>query len=430
MSKEFKRKPFWSVREVAEYLDVEYKTLYRQVLAGNLPAVKIGGIFRIKQEDIDAFLEYMRVPKRKEHESMVNAFRKDIYANLYPERSATGLACARCGRLMKSINMIGGECQHPSCEAILCTECYADEDDRYCRAHRISAREKLSRAKQRLERREIDVLVTAEEARERELNFIGRFDQKIRGQKKIVNPIDGIPQVVNSWEAIHQEETEFDFITPSSAEILDKDAEGKIFPRNISSTYHFGKQSSSKGSNCSIVIRASCISHVHEHLQNDFDTRPLSYAELVWLLEQNIEEAKADNSLYILGIGSPTGFDAQAKQAICGGGSGRVFSSLYVAVCLADLNANELFHNPADSRVKPFVELYRGDLDGEAVEKVKDFLRNKLVERASQTITEVMEGTGQSRDVVMEALAQLSQEEGYSIVNTDNKGEVVILREG
>jgi DNA binding domain, excisionase family len=429
MAEEFKRKPFWSVRELAEYLNVEYKTLYRQVVAGNLPAVKIGGIFRIKQEDIDAFLEHMRVPKKKEQVSLVSAFREDIYSSLYPERKVSGLACARCGRLIKNIHMIGGECQYPSCEAILCTECYANEGDRYCLEHRIPVREKLSQAKRRLERREINVLVTAEEARERELSFISRFDQKIRELKKIVNPISGTIQVVDSWNDIHQEEVEFDLTVPSSLGIPNQTTEAKSFPRNISSSYHFGRQRDSKVSNSNFVIKATCISHVREHLQNGFDTQPLSHAELIWLLERGIEKAKASHSLYILGIGSPTGFDTQARQTICGEAGERVFSSLYMAICLVDLDANRLFYNSADSRIKPFVDIYRGDLNGEAVNRVKDFLRNRLTERASQTVTEIMKATGQGRDIAIEAIAQLSQEEGYSVVKTDNKGEVVILRE-
>jgi hypothetical protein len=150
---------------------------------------------------------------------------------------------------------------------------------------------------------------------------------------------------------------------------------------------------------------------------------------LIWLLEQEIEKAKANHSLYIVGIGSPTGFDTQAQQTICGEADQRVFSSLYVAVCLVDLNANRLFCNPMDSRIKPFIDLYQGDLNGEAVSRVKNFLRNKLAERASQSIAEVMEATGEHKDVVAQAFAELGKEEGYSVAKTTDKGEVVILRE-
>ena len=169
------------------------------------------------------------------------------------------------------------------------------------------------------------------------------------------------------------------------------------------------------------------MSRVREHLQNGFDTRPLSHPELVWLLEHGIERARASDAPHILGIGSPTGWDDQAQQTICGNGDQRVFSSLYIAVCLVDLNANRVFYNPVDNRIKPFIGLYRGDLDGEAVNRVKDFLQSKLVERASQGIAEAMEATGQRRDIVVEAFSQLGAEEGYSVIRVD--GHVVISRE-
>jgi excisionase family DNA binding protein len=429
MTEESKRKAFWGLRELAEYLNVEYKTLYRQVIAGNLPAIRIGGIFRIRQEDVDAFLEKMRVPQKKERESLVNTFREDIYASLHPERKVSGLVCARCSRLIKSIHMIGGECQYPGCGAILCSECYANEEDRYCLEHTISAREKLDQAKQRLKKKEIDLLVTAEEARERELNFINRFDQKIRQSKHITSPINGTLQIVDSWDDIHEEEVESDITPPSLLKIPDHVATAKTFPRNMSSSYHFGRRGNSGKTNSAFVVKATCISHLHEYFQNGFDTRPLNHAELIWLLEQEIEKAKANHSLYIVGIGSPTGFDTQAQQTICGEADQRVFSSLYVAVCLVDLNANRLFCNPMDSRIKPFIDLYQGDLNGEAVSRVKNFLRNKLAERASQSIAEVVEATGEHTDVVAQAFAELGKEEGYSVAKTTDKGEVVILRE-
>lgn len=430
MADESKRKSFWSVRELAEYLNVEYKTLYRQVVAGNLPAVKIGGVFRVRQEDVDAFLENMRVPTKKKPGSLVDAFREDIYGSLYPERleqTVEGLACARCGRLIKSIHLIGGACQHPSCEAILCSQCHANEDDRYCLEHRVPVSEKLGQARQHLSTERIDVLVTAEEARERELNFVSRFDQKIRELKRIVNPTDGSIQVVRSWDDIHREEAEFDSMAPSLLGVPHQIAEVKAFPRNISSSYHLGRQRNSNQGSSIFVIKATCVSRVREHLQNGFDTRPLSHPELVWLLEHGIERARASDAPHILGIGSPTGWDDQAQQTICGNGDQRVFSSLYIAVCLVDLNANRVFYNPVDNRIKPFIGLYRGDLDGEAVNRVKDFLQSKLVERASQGIAEAMEATGQRRDIVVEAFSQLGAEEGYSVIRVD--GHVVISRE-
>ena len=53
----FAAKQFLSIREAAQYLNVEYKTLYRLVVAGKIPASRVGGVYRIKRQDIDDYLE-------------------------------------------------------------------------------------------------------------------------------------------------------------------------------------------------------------------------------------------------------------------------------------------------------------------------------------------------------------------------------------
>ena len=51
--------------------------------------------------------------------------------------------------------------------------------------------DKLAQAKQRLKAGEVTLLVTAAEARQKELDFIGRFDQKIRKIKEVISPVNG-----------------------------------------------------------------------------------------------------------------------------------------------------------------------------------------------------------------------------------------------
>ena len=52
---------FYTVRTLAEKLAVTPMTIYRMVNQGKLPAVKIGKSIRFKPQDIDAFLESVRV---------------------------------------------------------------------------------------------------------------------------------------------------------------------------------------------------------------------------------------------------------------------------------------------------------------------------------------------------------------------------------
>ncbi|MDP9006440.1 MAG: helix-turn-helix domain-containing protein [Actinomycetota bacterium] len=65
-----------STQEAARRLGVTPRTLYRFVDEGSLAAYKMGRVFRLKQSDVDAFIEQARVrPGTLEH--------------LYPERKAT-----------------------------------------------------------------------------------------------------------------------------------------------------------------------------------------------------------------------------------------------------------------------------------------------------------------------------------------------------
>jgi excisionase family DNA binding protein len=46
-----------TVREVADYLNVDDKTVYRLTKNGRLPGFKVAGAWRFKKEDIDEWIE-------------------------------------------------------------------------------------------------------------------------------------------------------------------------------------------------------------------------------------------------------------------------------------------------------------------------------------------------------------------------------------
>ena len=53
-----------TVTEVAHRLQVEPKTVYRLIRAGKLPAFKVGTLWRINEEDFEAFAK-PETPKRQ-----------------------------------------------------------------------------------------------------------------------------------------------------------------------------------------------------------------------------------------------------------------------------------------------------------------------------------------------------------------------------
>jgi excisionase family DNA binding protein len=53
-----------STREASERLGVTLRTLYRFIDEGQLAAYKFGRVIRIKEADVDAFIESARIPPR------------------------------------------------------------------------------------------------------------------------------------------------------------------------------------------------------------------------------------------------------------------------------------------------------------------------------------------------------------------------------
>jgi excisionase family DNA binding protein len=61
-----------TVRDLAEYLKVDEKTVYRLAQRGELPGFKVAGTWRFKHQDIDAWIEKQKeraAEKRNDDES-------------------------------------------------------------------------------------------------------------------------------------------------------------------------------------------------------------------------------------------------------------------------------------------------------------------------------------------------------------------------
>ncbi|MGH9028586.1 MAG: helix-turn-helix domain-containing protein [Acidimicrobiales bacterium] len=57
-----------STKDAAEYLGVTLRSLYRFIDEGSLPAFKFGRVIRLKQDDVERFIEASRIePGSLEH---------------------------------------------------------------------------------------------------------------------------------------------------------------------------------------------------------------------------------------------------------------------------------------------------------------------------------------------------------------------------
>ena len=109
-----------SVEEVADILGLEYKTIYRLVRSGDLPAARIGRVYRVDRADLEAYLERQKQVVHKDATGKKHIARRD-------------LRCGGCGARIVSELGIAGRCE--VCEAALCAQCFGTERIKRCRAH-------------------------------------------------------------------------------------------------------------------------------------------------------------------------------------------------------------------------------------------------------------------------------------------------------
>ena len=57
--------PAMSVREVASFLNVDEKTIYRLVTKGELPGFKVLGSWRFQKSDLNAWIENQKIDARQ-----------------------------------------------------------------------------------------------------------------------------------------------------------------------------------------------------------------------------------------------------------------------------------------------------------------------------------------------------------------------------
>lgn len=380
-----------SIKETASYLGVDYKTAYRLIQEGEITSKKVNGIYRVHKHDVDAYKQ------QKKHRGG---------AKLEP------LKCAICLRLLAGESGMGGKCQNDSCQAPICDTCWHDQGLQFCPQHQPSRAQKLADARQQLAKGEISVLVTAMEAKQRERNFITRFDQKVHRISKIKHPL--LDQSISLSHPRSEINTRLDeseqLMDMLSTGYLDTEFEREM-PLNIISRYNIPVD---EGQNPDLILEARTISHLPAFVKHGFDIYPATLADLLYVLEECKSSAKTKNQVYLIGIAATTGWADQAKSYIHSGEVGRTFSHRLVLPCLVDLEEMSLVYNRSDERLSPLVPLFTPYLQEEQLTNVMEYIRQKLPIYDDLSFSEIAEQMQVDLETVQEAISQL-------ITTTDDK---------
>lgn len=100
-------KKFMTLEDVAELLGVNYQLIYRLVRSGELPAIRLGRVYRVTKEDLTAYLQKQKT-------------------------AGGGVVCKACGTVYKSAASVKQACE--GCGAPICFDCWQRAKVRLCKA--------------------------------------------------------------------------------------------------------------------------------------------------------------------------------------------------------------------------------------------------------------------------------------------------------
>ncbi len=335
---------YLTVEQVAERLGVEYKTVYKLIRSGEIPAGKIGRVYRIRSEDLDAFFE---ASKR----AVADQAGRSGLAPLQ------GLRCGACGEAILSKLSVGGECS--ACGGEICQACWSIRKARQCVSHDATSGGSKASAGGMSDggeivrlRRSGALVITSAEALEAEGQFIRAFGERVGLLDELADPISGEIIVARDARVRHQLE-----ITRQR---------GSDVPGNRVS--HFAVRTGGWGKRkAGVVLEGRFFARPAILKSRGYDTDPIDEAELAALLKILVNRAERSGCFNVVLVASPTGWSQAAGQMIIEPGDRWVAADQNLGVVLWGSRGENVFMNESDERLRPFRPLIAPDRGHESL---------------------------------------------------------------
>ena len=339
---------YLTLEEAAQKLGVEYKTLYRVVRSGDLPAGKVGRIYRIRDDDLEAYFERQ----------------KELVADQTKRTGLTaieGIVCGACGNQILSELSIGGRCEFsnkPICQACwsikkirTCTEdaepsaegarAAAEEASKTGDAVGSTVEEQEKESVEQL-RQQGKPVITAEDAKLSEQAFLRTFGQRLEEIEELPEPLSNIKIRLRKARVKHQ--------------IEETCRVNRKLPANRISRFTLRVGGWSKPKTC-LTLEGRFLSRPGTIAEQGYDAEPIGDTELRALLNDVAEKAKQSGCFGVVLIGSPTGWTTNAAEMVTGIHGGKSFRDRRVAVVLEDLHTDEVFMDKSDKRLWAYWQL-------------------------------------------------------------------------
>ncbi len=368
--------PFYSVREAADYLQVDYKVVYRLVKEGKLPSSRVGWQFRITQEDLNAYLN----AERAKQESLAQNLRTQQMANA---ASAPATAAAT----PPTASSEGAASQPPT------------------RTDAAGAAPSEP--------------ITKIRARQIEQNFINRFQEKVESVETIRHPVTGQLLPVRNWkETVTVEEDRAALMQAMNSAFLDRKTLATT-PRNVRCRYTLAVEPP-------FAIEARVLAHLEAFCRHGADDQPATLEDLMVAIDEYEEELRQRKLTVVAGLASPTGWDAEAISYIANSGRGNSYRNRNVMLILVDLRNEAVFCDEQDAVVRGFGGLYELATDLENIAMLRAQLLAELDGRSGLILADTAQALGVTPELLEEAARQLVGEGGYRLVPDKPDGLIMV----
>lgn len=384
------------IQAAADLLAVDYKTVYRLIQSGELPAAKIGRVYRLAQDDVEHYFEQRKTATMRELRA--NGTKRRTSATAH-DADDTARTCAWCGRSLVLNYSVGAECAEPGCGAPICRACARNGAAARCPAH-VEPGDRSAQV-ERL-RAEGALVVGAEElrvlagayltdvaARLDELSAWPSDDGRTVGRDELAVSVHRKPSV-EEWLALDEREA-----APLEATVA--------LRRRLR-----------KGALLLEVMLLPAL-HRESFARFGFDVRPCTADDLRAVIDAAAGATRAADA--VLALWSPTGWTEQAGEtAATGLGSGR-------RVVLVDQPAGRC------AGADKYLGYVLGPTSDEtALAECAEAVRNAIGGRSSLSLETLVEDSGFHSEIAQRCLRRLAATGDYVIDRFDDLGLVISRR--
>ena len=391
----------YRIKEVAELLGVSTRTVYRRIWANELPAVKIGGLYYIRQADLDKTIS-----------------QSDQYIPTPESVSPKIVKCGSCLKILRKSEQIAQRCNNAGCLEVICTDCAAKGKTK-CRTHQSLTDMFTLRLQPD---QEGPVRVRASQARLREVNYLNRLRSRIRRIESIAHPHSGKLLSIPDWEEILKAGDERATVLRLKGKVLLDSRESSEQPLNAWLQYLYKP---AKGDQIEpLIVEIRVLSHLDVMVTDGVDTYPLDEQDLEQVLIQASESMPTNGGFKLLVMASPTGWTQAAQEIVAGTEMQKPFSNEDLIVYLFDMHNNNLIYPLKDIRSVQYAELFNPALLTEEAMDAELEIENLMLEKghSSLTLSNAAKELPFSELVLLETFKRMAAKGNYRLVELEDIG--------